>query len=172
DSNRFPSWYYSNGAAAVKLWWGCYQTSRNRARVCRIRQRQEKTEVPADTLNHILEQYKISPDQVAFVGSDTEGSEFRVIATGQQLWRAGVSLYVEVFPEALRLQNGLDEFLRQANQFFSRFIERADLIKDGIKAPRRPISEMAHLVDRLSENYKKGGVYISDVLLLPACFEN
>lgn len=128
----------------------------------------EKADAPADTLRHILEVQGISPDQVAFVWSDTEGSEFRVIETGQELWRAGVPLYVEVFPEALRLQKGLDKFTHLAEQYFGRFIEGSDLVKDGVEVRSRPVCEIKDVVDRLSQAFTNGGLYIANVLLVPA----
>lgn len=128
----------------------------------------ERTEVRADTLRHILEEQRISPHQVAFVWSDTEGSEFRVIETGQELWRAGVPLYVEIFPEAMRMQHGLDRFIQLANRYFERFVECPDLVADGAEARSRPVGELPDLVDRLDRAFRASGLYIADVLLLPA----
>lgn len=117
----------------------------------------EQTQAPADTLHHILDVQGISPDQVAFVWSDTEGSEFRVIETGQALWEAGVPLYIEVFPQALRVQNGLEAFIELAARYFTRFMVSADLASGELESCSRPVSELEHLADRLLKAQAQGG---------------
>jgi len=71
-------------------------------------------------LSHILRERKIDPKSVAFVWSDTQGSEGHVIRTGSELWLAGVPLVVEYWPRGLCYQ-GEKEFLQLVRRYFKSY---------------------------------------------------
>jgi FkbM family methyltransferase len=93
--------------------------------------------VRAAGLETLLAENGMEPNRVAFVWADVQGSEADVIATGPQLWAAGVPLFCEVDPRLWA--NGKDpgDFLRQATRHFSRFIPAKTLAG---KARPRPIA--------------------------------
>jgi FkbM family methyltransferase len=111
-------------------------------------------------LSELLRDHRIDPSMVAFVWSDAQGSDGHVIGTGTELWAAGVPLYMELWPAALRRQ-GTDDTVTAAGRYgFSVYIESGDLIEQEAPAPR-PIAELPRLMERLS------GAEQTDVLLIP-----
>jgi FkbM family methyltransferase len=122
-------------------------------------------DVPASGLMDILESAGIALEQIAFVWSDTEGSEASVVKTGTPLWLAGIPLYTEVYPKALEKQNSEEALLRLLPQFFDRFIGVSDLMESGVYARPEPISHFSGFLDDL-----KNREDLSDVLLLPSGF--
>jgi len=119
-------------------------------------------DVPSDGLSNIIKSVGLSPEQIAFVWSDSEGSEPHVVETGNPLWAAGVPLYLEIYPEALGRQCDMREFIKLLVKFFDSFIHSELLIEQGIKAPSVPILEISALIDHLRQKKNK-----TDVLLLP-----
>ncbi|MGH7452616.1 MAG: hypothetical protein ACRENG_14815, partial [bacterium] len=83
---------------------------------------------------NIIASLNLTPDKIAFVWSDTEGSEAQVIETGRQLWLAGVPLFMELYPAALEKQNAIASLKNLAGEFYDRFLESSDLIKRGAHA--------------------------------------
>lgn len=130
----------------------------------------ERMKVPTDTLMNILTSCQIVPEQVAFVWSDTEGSEVEVIETGQSLWLNGVPLYLELFPDALQIQNQLQSITSLITNYFDRYLNSADLVSAGVNAPIRQISELSILMDALYKQNTNANAN-ADVLLLPKRFE-
>ncbi len=124
-------------------------------------------QVSAEPLMKILEDCNILPDQVAFVWCDTEGCEDGVIETGAPLWQQGVPIYLEINPDALEIQNSLQQFPGLVAQYFNRYVESTELVRQGNAAVFRPISELSHLCRDLHRIKGK----ITDVLLLPAGFD-
>jgi len=122
--------------------------------------------VPSDGLTNIITSEGFSPEQIAFVWSDTEGSETNVIQTGQALWQSGVPLYIEVYPEALERQGNLGALNDLVARHFDRFLISDDIIERGADAKHHPVSEFANFVDRVGTT-----VRIEDVLLLPQAYE-
>ncbi len=114
---------------------------------------------------NVVESHGILPEQIAFIWNDTEGAEWRVLETGQTLWRAGVPIYLEVNPTMLRAQNGLEKFLELANTFFDRLISSQDLVQYEASAPFRPVAGLKKIIAGLE------GHQITDVLLLPLSFD-
>ena len=119
-----------------------------------------------DTLKNIIASSNIIPEQVAFVWSDTEGSESEVIISGAQLWDIGVPLFVELHPHALESQNQLDSFVNLVAEYFDEFILSEDLIQHGYLSRPAPVSRIAEVLDDLYLNND-----VTDVLLLPKGFK-
>jgi FkbM family methyltransferase len=119
-------------------------------------------EIETDTLDHLVQSCGISPDQVSFIWSDTQGHEGFVIRSAGALWNAGVPLYVEIEPALLHAQNSLALLQDGANAFFHSFIEAQELIKFGNTAKPRPISELPELIQQLMQS--PDGI---NVLLIP-----
>jgi FkbM family methyltransferase len=71
-------------------------------------------------LFEIIKEAKIDPKTIAFVWSDTQGSEGHVIRSGQELWRAGVPLVIEFWPRGLQYQ-GEKEFLQLLHSYFKAY---------------------------------------------------
>ncbi|MCP4404617.1 MAG: FkbM family methyltransferase [bacterium] len=125
-------------------------------------------EVPGDTLGNIVRNHHMTSEQISFVWCDTEGSEANVIETGKALWKAGVPLYAELNPDALRKQQALELFVERAGNIFDRFIESTSLIAEGIHAPFRPIAELSMLIEALDKDKPR---CFTDVLLLPGGYQ-
>lgn len=130
-------------------------------------QNHPKIDVPAAKLMDILTSARISPEQVAFVWSDTEGSEAKVIKTGVPLWQIGVPLYVEVFPRLLERQGSISDFKYLVMKYFDWFIPIKSLIGTGVDVDKLPISQFLGLVDYLKKKHD-----LTDVLLLPKGFDS
>lgn len=119
-----------------------------------------KNSIISDTLTNIIASCQVVPEQIAFVWSDTEGSEAEVIETGQPLWLAGVPLYLEIYLYALQRQNALKSVMSLIDKFFDRCLESSEIVKQGMDALPHPISEL--------EIPKDAPI---DVLLIPRGFE-
>jgi FkbM family methyltransferase len=116
--------------------------------------------VRAAPLSELLGERRVDPSEVAFVWSDAQGSDGHVIRTGTELWGAGVPLYMELWPAALRRQRTDDAVAAVASYGFRAFIESKDLIADEAPSPR-PVAELPRLMERYS------GEDQTDVLLIP-----
>jgi FkbM family methyltransferase len=125
-----------------------------------------EAEVPAAGLMYICESQKITPDQIALVWSDTEGSEADIVKTGGELWKAGVPLYLEVYPRALDAQGGASDLIRLASKYFYGFVSVNGLMSHGPDAEMIPVSHFQDLVKELRERQD-----LTDILLLPMDFK-
>jgi len=115
-------------------------------------------DVPASGLADVLDAHDMAAERVAFVWSDTQGSEADVIESGERLWAAGVPLFTELDPETWG-PDGAAPLLSAAAAHFSAFVFAEVLIRDDAASPR-PIAELSSLCQQLGP---EGG----DVLLLP-----
>lgn len=79
---------------------------------------------------------------VALVWSDTQGFEASVIQSGASLWRAGVPLWTEVWPQGLEAHGGIDRFIDACTQHFSVFIAANHLPLDGMPQPLEGIAKV------------------------------
>lgn len=118
--------------------------------------------VPADGLMNIVKAYHYPPQRIAFVWCDIEGSEGKVIESGEKLWQNGVPLYIEVNPLALKRQDAIHSLTGLASRYFDRYVVSDDLKKTGPAAPVYSISQLSSLLDQLD---RKNG--LMDILLLP-----
>jgi hypothetical protein len=114
-------------------------------------------EVPAAGLAEVLQTHAITPDRIAFVWSDTQGSETEVIVSGGPLWTGGVPLFVEFDPQALDGTSGTEA---AAARHFARFVPAVRLMTGTAGAEPRPIGELAAFCREM-------GTRGHDVLLLP-----
>jgi FkbM family methyltransferase len=127
---------------------------------------QFETDIPSDGLSNILAAARVSPEQIAFVWSDTEGSETYVVETGKELWRHGIPLFMEIYPPALKLQGDPNNLPSLLSEHFTQFIIGDRLVEQGIKSLLLPIFEFTALLENLTNKNMK-----MDVLLLPANFQ-
>lgn len=116
--------------------------------------------VPSTPLSTLLEQHEIRAGDIALVWSDTQGSETGVIRSAPALWRAGVPLYLEVWPYSLDLHGGVDAFVDAVQANFSSFVSRSDLIAGG---DPRPVEAFPGWVRSVGH----GVDIFSDALVLP-----
>jgi FkbM family methyltransferase len=116
-------------------------------------------DVRAAGLADLLRAHGVAPERVAFVWSDSQGSETDVIASGSSLWAAGVPLFTELDPSTWGGRDGVEAFLAVAFRHFAAFIDAETLILDAA-VPSRPIAELASFCHTLGAD---GG----DALLLP-----
>jgi hypothetical protein len=108
----------------------------------------------------LLSERRIEPSTIAFVWADVQGSEGHVIATARELWKAGVPLYIEVLPAALRRVGTIDRVAAAGEFGFRGFITAPDLIRTDEPAVR-PIGELPGLIDSFT------GTDQTDILLIP-----
>ncbi len=109
--------------------------------------------VPSLSLDEALQSRGIASQDVAFVWSDTQGYERQVIESGTSLWSARVPLYLELWPDGLRVHGGVESFIETVQMYFGTLILRNDLIALGTSAPRRPISELSSVIDALGHRH-------------------
>ena len=119
-----------------------------------------RVDVPAAGLSAVLDAHGVPPERVAFVWSDTQGSEVDVIQSGAALWASGVPLFVEFDPETWDGTAGGRALHALARWHFASFIGSEPLMADRGVAPRA-VGELESYCDAM-------GVRGHDVLLLPA----
>lgn len=129
-------------------------------------QSQHHVDVPAAGLMDILATNRIIPERVGFVWSDTEGSEAKVIKTGDALWLSGIPLYIEVYPKILAKQGAVQDLKQSVVQYFSHFITIETLMKAGFSAEALSVSHFSNFFDQLDRIND-----LTDVLLLPIGFK-
>jgi len=117
--------------------------------------------VPTITLDGLLARQRIAAPEVALVWSDTQGFESEVIASGASLWRAGVPLWVEVWPRGLAAHGGVDHFLALCRQHFRTFLTEDQLLAQGAASAAQAVAGLEPLVRALR------GRAFTDVLLIP-----
>jgi FkbM family methyltransferase len=121
-----------------------------------------RTEVTAAPLPAILRRRGIQPEEVALVWADIQGAEGELIQTGEPLWRAGVPLFMELWPGGL-VHRGTD-LPAIAERHFRSFVDSGELIRSPESPPWRPLSELRALHDRL---FAEGPEAYTDILLIP-----
>jgi FkbM family methyltransferase len=109
--------------------------------------------VPSLSLDEALRSHGIAPQDVAFVWSDTQGYERQVIESGASLWFARVPLYLELWPDGLRVHGGVESFVETVQMYFGALILRNELMAQGTSAPRRPMSELCSVIDALEHRH-------------------
>ena len=113
--------------------------------------------IPLDSL---IDEAGVDPGQVALVWSDTEGAEAGVIAGGTRLWAAGVPLWVEIRPSALRDQGRLTDFVGLAQEWFS-VVRPLDDLSAGRNQPLA-VSDLREFIDSIGhERYAFTNVLLS-----------
>jgi FkbM family methyltransferase len=120
-------------------------------------------EVAAAGLSDVLDAHGIASERVAFVWSDTQGSELDVIETGHSLWTAGVPLFVEWEPRLWGGPHDAQAVLAAARAHFGGFIPASSLATDSAAAPWS--------IAELETFSRKLDIHGTDILLLPKNFE-
>lgn len=110
-------------------------------------------------LDGILAAEGVDVGEVAFVWSDTQGYETQVIRSAPSLWKAGVPVFIEVWPAALDRHGGLAAFLATVREHFRQFVPARVLIEGRAEAEPLPIAEF--------EGWVRGLVKQTDALLVP-----
>lgn len=103
--------------------------------------------VPAVTLDEALDRADLHPDDLGVIWVDTQGHEGRVLAGARGAAAGGVPFVVELWPYGLRRAEGLEQFLRLAEELFTDYthVGRPD---EGW----RPTRELPALVAMLTGN--------------------
>jgi FkbM family methyltransferase len=117
-------------------------------------------EVDARTLDDLLHEEGISPNQIALVWSDTEGFERQVIESGRSLWSSGTPLYVEIWHPGLMRHGGMEQLTTAVMENFETMVASEDLQSRAARAAARPVAEFAEYIRTLGHD--------TDVLLIPA----
>jgi FkbM family methyltransferase len=120
----------------------------------------ERITVQTIRLDELLDTQQIAPSQVAFVWSDTQGSEGAVIRTGEPLWKAEVPLWVEVEPHLIQRQDTLEHFFASTARHFAFYIPASNLQTQGVDALPQPIATLQEFAKPFFGTH-------TDVLLLP-----
>lgn len=124
--------------------------------------------VRAAPLDALLAESGVDPASVSFVWSDAQGSDGHVITTGSELWRAGVPLFMELWPVGMR-RHGLWHLVDDAGSIgFGSFIS-ADSLTGRDDRGTRPIGELRSLAEELPEySDDPENPDHADVLLIPS----
>jgi FkbM family methyltransferase len=113
------------------------------------------------TLDALLQAEGQPAHEVGLVWSDTQGFESEIIASGPALWKAGVPLWVEVWPKGLQIHGGVDRFLKLCTAYFHGFIPGDQLQHGKENADAQSLDALEKLMGRLH------GRNFTDVLLVP-----
>jgi FkbM family methyltransferase len=105
-----------------------------------------RVEVKTAPLPTILRHHRVAPGEVALVWADIQGAEGELIQTGEPLWRAGVPLFMELWPNGLA-HRGTD-LPAIAEQHFESFVSSCELIRCPESPRWQPIAELRALHDR------------------------
>jgi FkbM family methyltransferase len=108
-----------------------------------------EVEVPADTLDAVLERRGIAPQDVGLLKIDAQGFEDRVLRGAGALLATGVPVVIEYAVDELKQQPGaLDRLEAVVAERFSRFADLRRLAADGTPAAAvefRPADSMPEL---------------------------
>jgi FkbM family methyltransferase len=113
-------------------------------------------EVELAPLPEIIARYGVELDEIAFVWADIQGSEAKLLRSGEALWRHGIPLYTEIWPFGLRHQGDADAFLSLATRNFASFVD----VRSSLAV--RPIAELAAMFTGRDRDWD------TDVVLVPA----
>jgi FkbM family methyltransferase len=112
-------------------------------------------EVDLAPLPDILARHGVELDEIAFVWADIQGSEARLLSSGEELWRHGIPLCTEIWPFGLQHQGDADAFLTLATRDFVSFVDLRSSLDP------RPIAELAELFTGRDRHWD------TDVVLAP-----
>ena len=117
----------------------------------RVTEENRPIEVACLPLDDLIRDRAVSPHQIAFVWSDTEGYEGTVIESGKRLWAAGVPLFVEL-SRKIAVHSSFDAFIKIAERQFCSVILADDLLRFGSNAPRQPVSKLSDVLPQLQHH--------------------
>ena len=110
-------------------------------------------EVPSKRLETILNESQIAPDAVAVVWCDAQGLEREIIESAPALWKAGVPLYLELWPKGINAHGGIDAFLTSIEAHFKSFVMISEMLKSGPQARPRPLAELRKIVEAIGDSH-------------------
>lgn len=113
-------------------------------------------EVPVMRLDDILARESVAPHQVCLAWIDVQGHEGQALLGAEGLFRAGVPLAVEIWPDELERSGGLTALLSIAAAHYEGFVD----LRDPRSNPR-PVAELPVVVASL-----RGSSRFTDILLL------
>ncbi|MBM43179.1 MAG: hypothetical protein CL483_14800 [Acidobacteria bacterium] len=104
-------------------------------------------EVPAVTLDRVLEEAQVQPERVGLVWMDTQGHEGRVLEGAAGVCAARVPLCLEFWPKRLRKSGGVAGLIGTLARHYTHFADMGGDVRH--KIPSEPLAEL----DTLSERY-------------------
>ena len=79
--------------------------------------------------------------------------EREVIESAPELWRAGVPLYLELWPKGINAHGGTGAFLETVRAHFKSFVMVSEMMKSGAQAAPRPLNELQQIVERIGDSH-------------------
>lgn len=116
-------------------------------------------EVDVKTLDAILSEQGIPPDDVSLAWIDTQGHEGFVLQGAQQLMKAGVPFCIEFWPQALIDAGCYESLLSTIEKNFSSFVDLGTKDRNE-KIPATKIRDFAKKFE--------GSIYHTDLFLTPS----
>jgi FkbM family methyltransferase len=110
-------------------------------------------QVPSLRLETILETHAIAAANIAVVWCDVQGLEREVIESAPGVWRAGVPLYLELWPKGMEAHGGVRAFLETVQANFKSFVMVSEMIKIGAHAQPRPLNELQKVVEAIGSSH-------------------
>jgi FkbM family methyltransferase len=143
--------------------WSEVRASDGREGFTLLEQAKQYISVPSRTLEALVADESLVPQDVALVWSDTQGFEAQVIRGGATLWASGVPLWAEFWPAGLAAHGGIENFITVAQEHFRGFLDEASLTGAPAGSPvaLRPISELKGFAERIAT------MQATDLLLVP-----
>jgi FkbM family methyltransferase len=120
-----------------------------------------RTQATMTTLAALLRTEGIEVPEVGLVWSDTQGYESEVVAGGPVLWKAGVPLWVELWPHGLDAHGGTSRFIALCHEHFRSFVNASAF--NAVEPEVRDVSQLACF----SEQVRREPKPFQDILLLP-----
>ena len=107
-------------------------------------------EVPSSPLSALLTEHGIASEQVGLVWCDAQGMEREIVESAPELWKAGVPLYLELWPAGMNAHGGTDAFLTTVERHFKGFVPISAMTEHGAKAAPQPIAALRAFVAKIS----------------------
>lgn len=118
--------------------------------------------VQAVTLDQLVMDGTIRPEEVGLLWIDVQGYEGHVVAGAARLLEHRPATVLELWPEGLSAAGGLESLLDVVGQTYPRFVDLRERSSDDKAAySARPTSELRALCDALGSDH-------TDLLLLPS----
>ncbi|HLX64441.1 MAG TPA: hypothetical protein VKX17_24420, partial [Planctomycetota bacterium] len=90
---------------------------------------------------------------IAAVWCDAQGMEREIVESAPLVWKAGVPLYLEIWPKGIQAHGGMDAFLASLNAHFKSFVMVSEMIKSGPSARPRPLNELKKIAESVGASH-------------------
>jgi FkbM family methyltransferase len=111
-------------------------------------------EVDATTVDDLLHDLSLNPEEIGFAWIDVQGHEGHVLAGAQSLLDVGVPMCLELWPQGLSLSGGIEGVVSHLARHYTHFVDLRDLERKVC-----PISVLPQVGSRLE------GEAFTDVLV-------